>query len=184
MIPRDFQNIHIRNSCRDTLLCGTKNKNYPNVFPCWWKRLLVATSKFGFLTTRWHNATRKHLFLYPKRDRSGLRKLKKASTSINKIFITQNSYSFNSYPINLPWCQVCLWNVFAIFAIIDQFFVLINFHVFAVYCTAEEYINFLLSCRSSYAKVLFFSALFIWHFVKKSSSLSDFICLTLITMFI
>ena len=38
---------------------------------------LVATSKFGLLTTKWHSATRKHLFLYPQGDRSGLRKLKK-----------------------------------------------------------------------------------------------------------
>ena len=40
-------------------------------------KILVATSKFGVLTIRWHSATRKHLFLYPQGDRSGLRKPKK-----------------------------------------------------------------------------------------------------------
>ena len=39
--------------------------------------LLVATSKFGLLTIRWHSATRKHVFQYPQGDRSGLRKPKK-----------------------------------------------------------------------------------------------------------
>ena len=38
---------------------------------------MVATSKFGLLTIRWHSATRKHLFQYPQGDRSGLRKPKK-----------------------------------------------------------------------------------------------------------
>ena len=39
---------------------------------CWF-----ATSKFGLPTVRWQNATRKHVFLYPHGDWSGLRKLKK-----------------------------------------------------------------------------------------------------------
>ena len=41
------------------------------------RSLLVATSKFGLLTVRWHSATGKHLFLSPQGDRSGLRKPKK-----------------------------------------------------------------------------------------------------------
>ena len=39
--------------------------------------LLVATSKFAFLTVRWHRATRKHLFLFSQCNRSGPRKPKK-----------------------------------------------------------------------------------------------------------
>ena len=39
--------------------------------------LLVAYSKFGLLTIRWHSATRKHLFPYPQGDRSSLTKEKK-----------------------------------------------------------------------------------------------------------
>ena len=42
---------------------------------------MVATSKFGLLTVRQHNATKKHLFLYPQGDRSGLRKPKKEQVS-------------------------------------------------------------------------------------------------------
>ena len=42
---------------------------------------MVATSKFGLLTIRQHSATRKHLFLYPQGDRSGLRKPKKATAT-------------------------------------------------------------------------------------------------------
>ena len=37
---------------------------------------MVATYKFGLLTIRWHNAPRKHLFLYPEGDRSGMGKPK------------------------------------------------------------------------------------------------------------
>ena len=44
---------------------------------CWWRNLLVTTSKFGLLTIRQHSATRKRLFLYPQGDRSDLRKQKK-----------------------------------------------------------------------------------------------------------
>ena len=52
--------------------------NYPGVFiTCWWRSLLVATSKYGLLTIRWHIAMRKHLLLYPQGDRSGLRQPKK-----------------------------------------------------------------------------------------------------------
>ena len=43
---------------------------------------MVATSKFGLLTIRQHNATRKHLFLDPLGDRSGLTKPKKGQASI------------------------------------------------------------------------------------------------------
>ena len=58
----------------------------PSIFICWWRSLLVATSKFSLFTTRWKNnwkQSRKHLFLYPQGGRSGLRKPKeKASTLI------------------------------------------------------------------------------------------------------
>ena len=43
---------------------------------------MVATSKFGLLTTRRHSATRKHLFLYPQGDRSGLKKSKKGKSTL------------------------------------------------------------------------------------------------------
>ena len=46
--------------------------NYPNIFTCWWRSLLVATSKLSLLTIRRHSATRKHLFPYPQGDRSGI----------------------------------------------------------------------------------------------------------------
>ena len=49
-----------------------------------WRSLLVATSKFSLLTIRWHSATRKHLFLYPQGDRSGLRKPKKNNRSYHQ----------------------------------------------------------------------------------------------------
>ena len=57
--------------------CGTETLG---IFICWWS--LVVTSKFSLLTIRWYSATRKHLFLCPQNDRSGLRKPK--SISINK----------------------------------------------------------------------------------------------------
>ena len=41
------------------------------------RSLLVGASTFGLLTVRRYSATRKHLFLYPQGDRSGLRKPKK-----------------------------------------------------------------------------------------------------------
>ena len=50
MTPGDLGNIH-------------NSRNYPNIFTCWWKSLLVATSKFNLPTVRQHTATRKHLFL-------------------------------------------------------------------------------------------------------------------------
>ena len=42
---------------------------------------MVATSKFDLLSIRWHSTTRKHLFLYPQGNRSGLRMPKKGYTS-------------------------------------------------------------------------------------------------------
>ena len=62
------------------------------IFMCWWRSGLVVTSKFSLLTIRWHSATRKHLFLYPQNDRSGVRKPK--SISINK----NHSYHQSSSP--------------------------------------------------------------------------------------
>ena len=60
-----------------TLSCVAWHENYPGIFTCWRRSLLVATSKFGLHTIRWHSATRKHPFFYPHGDRSGLRKPKK-----------------------------------------------------------------------------------------------------------
>ena len=69
--------------------CGTETLG---IFICWWRSGLVVTSKFSLLTIRWHSATRKHLFLYPQNDRSGLRNPK--SISINK----NHSYHQSSSP--------------------------------------------------------------------------------------
>ena len=75
MTLRDLRNIDNTGvSCRDTLPCVTWHWNNPSIFICWWRSLLVATSKFGLLTIRWHSALRKHLFLYPKVDSWALRK--------------------------------------------------------------------------------------------------------------
>ena len=41
------------------------------------RSLLVATSKFGLITTMRHSTTRKYLFPYAEGDRSGLQKPKK-----------------------------------------------------------------------------------------------------------
>ena len=58
------------------------------------EKILVATSKFGVLTIRWHSATRKHLFLYPQGDRSGLRKPKSKSINTN--------YSYHQHYLPQP----------------------------------------------------------------------------------
>ena len=42
---------------------------------------LVTTYKFDLLTIRWHSATRKHLFLYPQGEDTGLGKPKKGEES-------------------------------------------------------------------------------------------------------
>ena len=64
MITRDLRNIHItRNSFREKIPCVTWHQNYPGTFTCWWRNLLVLTSKFGLLILRLHSATRKHLFV-------------------------------------------------------------------------------------------------------------------------
>ena len=60
----------------------TWHYNYPGIFTCWWRSLLVVTSKFCVLTIRRHSATRKHLFPYPQGKRSGLRKPKKESSTL------------------------------------------------------------------------------------------------------
>ena len=58
---------------------------------------MVTTSKFGLITIRQHSATRKHLFLYPPGDRSGLRKPKK------RVNIKTNySYHHCSSPKPVP----------------------------------------------------------------------------------
>ena len=77
MTPRDLRNIHsTENSCRDILSCMTWRSNYPSIFTCWWRNLLVLTFNFS--------ATRKHQRLYPQGDRPSLKKAKKgwASTLI------------------------------------------------------------------------------------------------------
>ena len=76
MTPRDLRNIHTtENSCKDALPCANMALKLPWYF--YLLSLLVATSNFGLLTIRRHSATRKHLFLYPQGDRSGLKKPKK-----------------------------------------------------------------------------------------------------------
>ena len=77
MMPMDIKNIYItENSCRDAPPCMNMALKLPQYFTCWWRSLLVATSKFSLLTIIWHSATRKHLFLYPQGDRSSLKKPK------------------------------------------------------------------------------------------------------------
>ena len=73
--------IHTTNSWKDTLTCATWHLNYPGIFTCWCRSLLVATSKFGLHTIRYHSATRKHQFLYHQGDRSGLTNPKKGYAS-------------------------------------------------------------------------------------------------------
>ena len=53
MTPRHLGNIHfVGNSCRDTLACTSWHWNYPGIFTCWYRSLLVAACKFGLLTIR------------------------------------------------------------------------------------------------------------------------------------
>ena len=59
----------------------TWHQNYPSIFTCWWRSLLVATLKFSLLAIRQHSATRKHLLLSPQDDRSHLKKPKKGQAS-------------------------------------------------------------------------------------------------------
>ena len=60
MTRRDFGNIHTtEQSCWDTLPCATWHLNYSGSFTCWWRSLLVATSKFGLLTITRQYAARK-----------------------------------------------------------------------------------------------------------------------------
>ena len=48
MTPRDLRNIHnTGNSCRDTLPYMNMALKLPRYFTCWWRSLLVTTSKFG-----------------------------------------------------------------------------------------------------------------------------------------
>ena len=56
------------NSCRDALPRANMALKLPWFFTYRWRSLLAATSKFGLLTIRWHNATRKHLFPNPQGD--------------------------------------------------------------------------------------------------------------------
>ena len=52
MTTRDLRNMHTtRNSCRDALPCMNMADG---IFTCWWRSLLVTTSKFGLLTIRRH----------------------------------------------------------------------------------------------------------------------------------
>ena len=84
MTPRDLRNTHTtRNSCRARLPWTTWFS--ATIFTCWWRSPLVPASKFGLLTIKQHNATKKHLFLYPQGKSSALRG---QSTSINIIAST------------------------------------------------------------------------------------------------
>ena len=72
MTPMDLRNIHTTgNSCRDAFPCVNMALKLPRYFYLLMEKPLVATSKFGLLTIKWHSATRKHLFLYAQGDRSG-----------------------------------------------------------------------------------------------------------------
>ena len=100
MIYMDIRNIHTnRNSCRDTLHFHvrhcTKTTQY---FYLVREKPLVAASKLGLLTIRWHSATRKHLFLYPQGDRSDWRKPKRKSINTNRSY-----HQFLSPLASLSW---------------------------------------------------------------------------------
>ena len=73
----DFCYHHWELICRNKWHPGISHHTGLRVFYCWWRTLLVTTSKFGLLTIRKHNASRKHLFLYPQGGMSGPRKPKK-----------------------------------------------------------------------------------------------------------
>ena len=64
---------------------------YPSIFTCWWRILLIANSKFDLLAIKRYNVTRKHLFLYPKRYRSDLRKPKKITINTNHSHLQHSS---------------------------------------------------------------------------------------------
>ena len=92
MTPTDLRNIHTtRKSWRNVLPCTNMALKLPGSFTCCWRSLLVATSKFGLLTIRWHSAARKHLFLYPQGDRSGLGKPKKDKHHTNQSYHQRSS---------------------------------------------------------------------------------------------
>ena len=97
MTPRYLKNIHTaRSSCRDAFPCSNVALKLPQCFYLLMEKALVHYFKFGLLTIRWHSAIRKHLFLYPQGDRSGLRKPKKDKH--------QHSYHQHSSPkISLNW---------------------------------------------------------------------------------
>ena len=81
MKTRDLGNTHTNKyGWRATFPYTTLN--YTSIFTCWWGGLLVNILKSSLPTVRWHNATRKHIFLYTQGDRSGLRKPKKFEFSI------------------------------------------------------------------------------------------------------
>ena len=76
MTPSDLENIYTtRYSCRDTLPCIETILSF-----------LLTDGEASWLLllsiTPYHSATRKHVFLYPQEDRSGLRKPEKGQASI------------------------------------------------------------------------------------------------------
>ena len=78
MTSTDLGNIHTtRNSYRGTISFNAMALKLPVFLPvdgeASWLLLLSLVS----LLSRQHSATRKHIFIYPQGDRSGLRKLKK-----------------------------------------------------------------------------------------------------------
>ena len=82
MTPRDLRNIHTtRSSCREALPCA----NMALRLPCYFHLLMEKPlgRYFSLLTIRRHSATRKHLFPDPQGDRPGLRKPKKATTTVH-----------------------------------------------------------------------------------------------------
>ena len=84
MTCSNLRNIHTRNSYWDALPCVNMALKLPWYFYLLMENPVGCYSKFDTLTIRWHSAIRKHLFLYPQGDSSGLKKPKKEFHSILK----------------------------------------------------------------------------------------------------
>ena len=89
MTPRDLRNIHTTgNSCRDALPCANMALKLPRYFYLLMEKPL---GRYFQVRSPYYQAAqcnRKHLFLYPQGDRSGLGKPKKKRTSITLITAT------------------------------------------------------------------------------------------------
>ena len=88
MTPRDLRNIHTTgNSSRDVLPCKNMGLKLP------WHFYLLMEKPLGCYFQVLSNTTKKHLFLCPQGDGSGLRKPKK-----DKHTTTNHSYHQHSSP--------------------------------------------------------------------------------------